>query len=93
MAKPEDNDKPKPKPKPKPYFFFVGHDRYETEQRSLTGAQIKAKVPDWQAGYGLMLEGAGDEADRLIADDESVSLDKDHGPRRFTPVPPATFGA
>ena len=44
-------------------------------------------------GYGLMLEGAGNEADRLIADDESVSLDKDHGPRRFTPVPPATFGA
>ena len=90
MAKPDDNPND---PKPKTFVFFVDKDRYETDQPVLTGAQIKAKTPDWPADYGLMLEGPGDEDDRLIGDDEPVSLEKDHGPLRFTRVPPATFGA
>jgi hypothetical protein len=74
------------------FFFFVDNVRFETDQHFLTGAQIKAKVPDWPAGYGLMLEGHGHEPDRLISDDEWVDL-AEHAPRRFTRVPPATFGA
>jgi hypothetical protein len=90
----DDKDKPDPKPDPKPekFSFFVNGDKYDTDREALTGAQVKAKVPNWPAGYGLMLEGRGDEENRLIADDELVSLEKQHGPRRFVSVPPATYG-
>jgi len=74
------------------YFFFVDNVKHESDLPSLTGAQIKAKVPNWDPTYGLLLEGPGKEPDRLIADTDVVSLEKDHGPRRFTRVPPATFG-
>lgn len=89
MAKDDDKEKG---PKPRKFIFFVNGNKYETDQKELTGAQIKAKVPDWPAGYGLMLEGHGDEENRLIGDDEPVSLEKEHGPRRFVSVPPATYG-
>jgi hypothetical protein len=82
-----DNDK-----KPKTYTFFVGSQKYETMERALTGAQIKAYVPDVPPGTKLSLEGHGHETDRIIADDEKVSMDHGHGPRRFTLVPPANFG-
>jgi hypothetical protein len=78
--------------KPKTYNFFVGSEKYETAERELTGAQIKAYVPDVQPGTKLSLEGHGHDPDRIIADDEKVSMDGDHGPRRFTLVPPANFG-
>lgn len=73
------------------FVFFVGKERFETEHETLTGAQIKAMVPNWQTGYGLELEGHGDEPDRLIGDAESVRFHAKH-PLHFTPVPPATFG-
>ncbi|WBY00044.1 hypothetical protein PE066_11170 [Ramlibacter tataouinensis] len=79
--------------KPESYKFFVGSQKYETGQVQLTGAQIKAYVPDVAPGSKLSLEGHGNEPDRIIADDEEVSLDERHGgPRRFTLVPPANFG-
>lgn len=75
------------------YKFFVGNQKYETDQAQLTGAQIKAYVPDVAPGTKLSLEGHGNDPDRIIADDELVSLDEHHGgPRRFTLVPPANFG-
>jgi hypothetical protein len=78
---------------PKMYKFFVGHEKYETDQAQLTGAQIKAYVPNVEPGTKLSLEGHGHDPDRIIADDERVSLDEQHGgPRRFTLVPPANFG-
>lgn len=78
---------------PKIYKFFVGQQKYETDQAQLTGAQIKAYVPNVEPGTKLSLEGHGNEPDRIIADDELVSLDERHGgPRRFTLVPPANFG-
>jgi hypothetical protein len=76
----------------KQYFFFVDNEKYESDLESLTGAQIKAKVPNWDPAYGLLLEGHGKDPDRLIGDSEAVSLEKDHGPLRFTHVPPASFG-
>lgn len=78
--------------KPKTYHYFVNNIKYETDHNELTGAQIKARVPNLETGTGLSLEGHGNDPDRLIGDNESVSLDKDHGPARFTLVPPATFG-
>jgi hypothetical protein len=79
-------------PSHKPHIFFINQDKYESDLPSLTGAQIKARVPNLQPGTGLSLEGHGRDPDRLIADDEVVELDTGHGPARFTLVPPATFG-
>jgi len=76
----------------KNYHYFVNHDRYETDQPELTGGQIKARIPNFQPGTALSLEGHGNDPDRLIGDDEVVQLDTTHGPVRFTLVPPATFG-
>lgn len=75
------------------YKFFVGPVKYETDQPQLTGAQIKAYVPDVPPGTKLSLEGHGHDPDRIVRDDELVSLDEPQGgPRRFTLVPPANFG-
>ncbi len=78
--------------KPKQIFFFVDNVKYETDQSTLTGAQIKARVPGLDPSFSLFLEGHGTEEDRQIGDDDSVSLEKDHGPLRFFTAPPATFG-
>jgi hypothetical protein len=78
--------------RPKRYFFFVNGTKYETDQAKLTGLQIKARVSDWDPAHDLVLEGHGDDPDRVIADDETVELDHPHGPRRFSSVPKANFG-
>lgn len=79
--------------KPETYKFFIGKDKYETNQPKLTGAQIKAFAPDVVPGTKLSLEGHGNDPDRIIADEEWVAMDDRHGgPRRFTLVPPANFG-
>ena len=77
---------------PKKYFYFVGNDKYESDLPALTGAQIKARIPNLDPTLQLSLEGHGNEPDRIIADNETVSLEKDQGPPRFTLVPPANFG-
>jgi len=77
----------------KEIFFFVDGIKYETEHTVLTGAQIKGMIPNFNPLYSLFLEEPGDEPDRQIMDDTSVSLEKEKGgPRRFYTVPPATFG-
>ena len=90
------NQKSNEKPDhPKTYFFFVGQEKYETDQESVTGAYVKSRVPNFPEGHGLQLDGQGNDPDRLIRDDEVVSLSLGHGeggPRRFTIVPPANFG-
>lgn len=78
--------------KPQKFFYFVGTTKYETDQPALTGLQIKAKVADWDPTHDLVLEGHGADPDRVIADNELVSLAKDHGPLRFSSVPKANFG-
>lgn len=74
------------------YTFFVNGKPYETDQKRLTGEQIKAVVPDWDPSHDLALEGEGDDPDRIIPDDEAISLDPKHGVRRFSSVPKANFG-
>lgn len=80
------------KGKKEEYIFFVNGKRYDTNQPSLTGLQIKARVPDWDPNHDLVLEGHGDEPDEVIQDNQLVSLAKDKGPRRFSSAPKATFG-
>jgi hypothetical protein len=74
------------------FIYFVDNVKYESEQSPLTGAQIKAAIPNFDRTYSLFLEEPGDEPDKLINDNDSVSLEKEHGPRRLYTVPPATFG-
>jgi hypothetical protein len=81
----------KDKPK-KEYFYFVDNVKYETDQSTITGALIKAKIANFDSTYALFLEGVGNDPDQPIGDDTVVSLEKDHGPRRFHTVPPAAFG-
>jgi hypothetical protein len=78
--------------RPQSYHFFVSGVRFDTPHRSLSGAQIKAMVPDWDQTHDLVLEGTGDEPDRTIEDCESVDFDTKHGVRRFSSVPKANFG-
>ena len=82
---------PQAKDPAKKFFFFVDNKKYESEQETLLGSQIKA-IAGADASFGLVLEGHGQDPDRQIGDDDSVSLEKDHGPLRFFTVPPATFG-
>lgn len=79
----------------KKFFFFVNDDKVETDEEVVTGAYIKSRIPNLPPGTGLELEGQGNEPNRTIRDDESVSLDLgkgEGGPRRFTTVPVANFG-
>jgi hypothetical protein len=76
----------------KKFFYFVDNVKYETENATITGAQIKAKIPNFDNTYSLFLEEPGDTPDKQIFDDTTVSLEKEEGPRRFYTVPPATFG-
>lgn len=77
---------------PKDYEFFVNGQKFTTDQQTLTGLQIKAKVPNWDPNHDLVLEAHGHGADRTIGDDEVVDLSKDQGPLRFSSVPKANFG-
>ncbi len=76
---------------PKIYRFFVNGVKYETDQAKLTGLQIKARVPSWDANHDLVLEGNGDAPDQVIADETVVRLDVTPA-RRFSSVPKANFG-
>jgi hypothetical protein len=73
----------------KQYRFFVDAKQYETEDKSLTGAAIKAKA-DVPPTYQLFLEEEGDTPDRPISDGEGVNLEGKE--KHFFAVPPATFG-
>lgn len=74
------------------YFFFVDNTKYQTTKSTLTGAEIKAMITDFNPNYSLYLEGPGDEPDELVQDSTSISLDAEGAPKRFYTVPPANFG-
>lgn len=74
---------------PKTYHFFVDGKKYETDQSSLSGADIK-RIAEVNPTYQLFLEEEGDEPDKPIADSTAVDLSK--GTKHFFAVPPATFG-
>ena len=74
------------------YFYFVDGTKYETDESHLTGAAVKAQLPEAKRGYLLYLEGQGKHPDQLINDDTSVSLVDENGHKRFFTVPPASFG-
>jgi len=74
-------------------FYFVDGDKFETEESHTTGAIIRSRLPESKRTYALYLEGQGKDPDQPIADDTTVSLEKDKGPKRFYTVPSASFGS
>lgn len=80
---------------PKQHFFFVGEERYTTELEVVTGAYVKSRIVNLPPSSGLQLDGQGNDPDMPFGDADQISLEIGHGdggPRRFTVVPPATFG-
>jgi len=73
----------------KQYHFFVDAKRYETQEASLTGAEIK-KIAGLPPTYQVFEEEEGDTPDKPISDAEAVRLDGKI--KHFYAVPPATFG-
>jgi len=73
------------------FKFFVNDTKFEVDQRSMTGAQIKA-VAGVDLSFELFLEEPGaDRPDRKINDSDSVDLSAP-GVEKFYTVPVATFG-
>lgn len=79
-------------PSPPDYIYYVDDVEYTTHEESLTGAQIIARVPDWNPANALVLEGEGSERDEVIPPTASVVFKGRKSPARFIAVPPATFG-
>lgn len=76
--------------KERTFHYFVDGAKYETTLSTITGAEIKAKIPNFNPSYSLYEEERGGQPDKLITDTDSVSLEE--GPKRFHTVPPASFG-
>src|SRR4051794_33323432 len=77
----------------KKFVFFVDNKKYDWPTSGITGAQVRAVVPDLNSTFQLVLEGHGTEADRPINDSDSFSLElPGRGPLKFYSAPPATFG-
>lgn len=73
------------------YFFFLDSQKYESPTSSVTGAEVRAKLPPEKKGYAIYLEMHGGEPDQLVADTATFSLEKT--PLHFYSVPPANFGS
>jgi len=73
------------------YVFILDDKKYETKSSSITGADVRAKLPPDKAGYAIFLESHGSDPDKQITDSESFSLEKHE--LCFYSVPPATFGS
>lgn len=82
---------------PKAFFFYVGQKIVSTLDVA-TGTEIKAMiktvVPSFDPTHTLVLEGHGREEDRIINDNDQVSLVVGHGqePKHFYSKPPTNFG-
>ena len=79
-------------------FFFIDGHKVETDQDRLSGLRIKelghGVDPNINVNDELVLEGAGNDKDRLIGDDEGVDVTHGHGqgPKHFATRPRTTFG-
>lgn len=79
-------------------FFHYKGVKVDVSKEILTGAEIKAAIkasdPTFDLTHELVLEGHGQEADRVIADTETVSLARGHGEgaKHFFSKPPTNFG-
>src|ERR1700709_74012 len=54
------------------FFYFVDDARFEWPVSSITGAEIRARIPSLPANYQLFLEKHGAGPDELIGDQNSI---------------------
>lgn len=73
---------------PKHFEIFIDAKRFEVEQTTMTGAQLKA-LASIDPSYQLFLEMQGHDDDKLIGDNESVSIKSG---LHFFAIPATTFG-
>ena len=79
-------------------FFFYQTTRIDPPTDTATGAEIKAMikaaVPAFDTSHTLILEGHGHDPDKVIEDNQVVSLAVGHGqePKHFFSKPPTNFG-
>jgi multiubiquitin len=73
----------------KKFNFFVDGQIHETEQQSISGADVK-RIAGIDPTYQVFLEEEGDTPDKPIPDSQGVDLEGK--PKHFFAVPPATFG-
>ena len=78
--------------KHKEYSYSVDDTKYDSEEPTITGALIKAKIANFPVGYLLVLEGHGHEDDTPVTDTTVVNLDTEHGHPHLFLKPPANFG-
>lgn len=76
----------------KKYSYFVDDVKYDSEEPTITGALIKAKIANVPAGYALVLEGHGHEDDKPVTDTMVIDLASAHGHPHLFLKPPANFG-
>jgi hypothetical protein len=72
------------------YFVLLNGERLASPAPTITGIQLRllARVP---GGHGLILEGSGEEPDRLLADTDALDLTTSC-PSVFS-KPPTAFGS
>jgi hypothetical protein len=73
------------------YFYFLDTNKIDSDSSSVSGATVRSHLPPEKAGYAIYAEGHGKDPDKLVADTDGFSLEKE--PPRFYSVPSATFGA
>ncbi len=71
-----------------PFTIHVDGQLFKVDKGTMSGAEIKA-LAGKDASYQLFQELPGNEPDKLIPDNESVSM---RNGLQFYTVPPATFG-
>lgn len=78
---------------PDRFFFFVDGKKYDWPTSALSGAELRAAIPDLNPTFQIFVEGHGAEPDKPVSDSDSFSLElPGHGALKFYTAPPATFG-
>jgi len=72
------------------YYILLNGQRLEVPSPTLTVIQLRllARIP---AGHGIIVEGAGDQPDRLVSDTDTIDL-SGSCPSVFS-KPPTAFGS
>lgn len=55
-------------------YYFVNSQKYETRSGLVSGAEIKARIPNVRPPYTLFLDGRGRDADRIVDDTDRFSI-------------------
>ena len=79
-------------PHPQTYRYTVDGQSYETERSMITGALLRARLPEEKRGFGIFLEGIGNAPDRWLNDQDQIALEQGKNPQRFYTSPSAMFG-